>query len=237
MCLAWSIIALPAYYILPVRSGTWLGRAGISAGFRLYVAVLARLGVYRFDLSELDGLRRESGVILAPNHPRLIDAVVLLACHPNLACVMKTELMNNAFLGAGSRLARFICNSPPRRMMKEAIAALNNGGVLLLFPEGTRSVRAPVNEFQLTVGAIAKHAKVPVLTAMIETDSAYLSKGWPILRVPRLPIIYRIRLGRRFNPPADAQQFTRDLQAYFCHELASAPQPESLRCNTAHESG
>jgi 1-acyl-sn-glycerol-3-phosphate acyltransferase len=233
ICLAWSIIALPAYYLLPVQPGTTLGRFGIRAGFRLYLGVLKRLGVYRFDLSELDGLRQESGVILAPNHPRLIDALVLLACHPNLVCVMKSELMKSAFLSAGSRLARFICNSPPRRMIKEAIAALNDGGVLLLFPEGTRSVRAPVNEFQLTVGAIAKHAKAPVLTLLIETDSPYLSKGWPLLRVPRLPITYRIRLGRRFDPPADAQQFTREIEAYFRHELSNSLPPEWLQCNTA----
>ncbi len=233
VCLAWSIIAFPAYLFLPVRSGTILGRTGIRTGFRFVISVLQWMGIYRFDLSELRGLREEARVILAPNHPRLIDAIVLLACHPNMVCVMKTGLRKNAFLSAGSNLARFISNTPPRRMIKEAIGALDDGGVLLLFPEGTRSVRAPVNEFQLTVGAIAKHAEVPVLTVLIETESPYLSKGWPVLRVPRLPINYRVRLGRRFNPPIDAQQFTRELEAYFRHELPKYPPIECFQGNKA----
>jgi Tat protein secretion system quality control protein TatD with DNase activity len=87
------------------------------------------------------------------------------------------------------------------------------------------------------VGAIAKHAKVPVLTLLIETDSPYLSKGWPLLRVPRLPITYRIRLGRRFDPPADAKQFTRELETYFRHELSDSLPTEWLQCNTANPVG
>jgi 1-acyl-sn-glycerol-3-phosphate acyltransferase len=233
ICLVWSVIALPAYYLLPVRSGTALGRSGIRAGFRLYLGFLKCMGAYRFDIKVLDGLRKESRVILAPNHPNLIDALILLAYHPNLVCVMKTDLRRNVFFGAGARLARFVCNSPPRRMIKEAIAALNDGGVLLLFPEGTRSVRAPVNELQLTVGAIAKYAKVPVLSVLIEIDSPYLSKNWPLFRLPRLPITYRVRLGRRFNPPTDARQFTGELEAYFRHELANSLQAEWLQCSTS----
>ncbi len=233
LCLVWSIIALPAWLLLPLRPGTLMGRYGISAGFRLFVRVLGLMGIYRFDLSELRGLERESRVILAPNHPRLIDALVLLACHPNMVCIMKTGLRKNAFLSAGARLARFISNTPPRRMIKQAIAALDEGAVLLLFPEGTRSVRTPVNDFQLTVGAIAKHAKVPVLTVLIETESPYLSKGWPALRIPRLPISYRVRIGRRFTPPLDAQQFTRELEAYFRHELPNYPQLACIEDNKA----
>lgn len=231
ICLAWSVIALPAYYLLPARPGTRLGRSGIRAGFGLYVGFLKWVGAFRFDLKELDGLRRESGVILAPNHPHLIDALILLSSHPDLVCVMKTSLRRNVFLGAGARLARFVCNSPPRRMIKEAIAALNEGGILLLFPEGTRTVRAPVNECQLTVGTIAKHAKVPVLTVLIETDSPYSSKGWPLLRVPNLPITYRVRLGHRFNPPADVRRFTGELEGYFRDELTDSLQAEWLKSN------
>jgi 1-acyl-sn-glycerol-3-phosphate acyltransferase len=237
ICLAWSIIALPAYLLLPARSGTILGRAGIRAGFRLFLGVLQLLEIYRFDLKELEGLRGEAGVILAPNHPRLIDALVLLAYHPNAVCVMKTQLRKNFFLSAGSRLARYIGNTPPRRMIKQAIAALDEGGVLLLFPEGTRSQRVPVNQCQLTVGAIAKHAQVPVLTVLIETDSPYLSKGWPLLRIPGRPISYRARLGRRFNPPTDAQLFTKELEAYFRRELARSPHAEPLEANQAITGG
>ena len=168
LCLAWSVIALPARLLLPRRRGIALGRAGISHGFRLYVNLLRFFGAYHFDTRALEALAGERGVIIAPNHPGLIDAVVLLAYHPDMACIMKTALMHNVFLGAGARLAGFICNTPPRRMIQDAVETVQKGAALLLFPEGTRSRSDPVNEFQLTAGAIAKHARAPVVTVLID---------------------------------------------------------------------
>jgi 1-acyl-sn-glycerol-3-phosphate acyltransferase len=219
LCLAWTVIALPARVLLPRRRGIAFGRAGISQGFRLYVNLLRFFGAYRFDTQALEALAGERGVIIAPNHPGLIDAVVLLAHHPDMACIMKTALMRNVFLGAGARLAGFICNTPPRRMIQDAVEAVQRGAALLLFPEGTRSRSDPVNEFQLTAGAIAKHARAPVVTVLIDCDSPYLGKGWPLFRVPALPITYRVRLGRRFAPPNDVRAFTEELEAYFRSEL------------------
>jgi 1-acyl-sn-glycerol-3-phosphate acyltransferase len=219
LCLLWSVVALPARAVLPGRIGTALGRWGISRGFRLYVNLLRFFGAYRFDMRALDTLSAQSGVVLAPNHPSLIDALILLAYHPNMACIMKTSLMRNVFLGAGARLAGFIGNTPPRRMITDAVDAVQAGAALLLFPEGTRTRQQPVNAFQLTAGAIAKHAHCPVQTVLIETDSAYLSKGWTLFRVPALPIVYRVRLGRRFAPPTDVRLFTAELEDYFGSEL------------------
>jgi 1-acyl-sn-glycerol-3-phosphate acyltransferase len=224
ICLTWSVVALPAYLLLPKRGGAAFGRAGISRGFYLYRWIIGAIGAYRLDFSEIEKLRPESGLILAPNHPTMIDAVLLLTCHDNMVCVMKARLMRNLFLGAGSRLARFIANEPPRRMIEAAVAALNDGAILLLFPEGTRSVQFPIGNFQVSVAAIAKHAQVPVQTVIIETDSPYLSKGWPLLHLPYFPITFKARLGRRFEPPADARALTREMELYFTEELQKAPQ-------------
>jgi 1-acyl-sn-glycerol-3-phosphate acyltransferase len=224
ICLAWSVIALPAYLILPPRAGAAFGRAGISRGFYLYRLIITAIGAFRLDLSELESLRHEAGLIFAPNHPQMIDAILLATCHTNIVCVMKAQLMRNIFLGAGSRLARYIANEPPRRMIEAAVAALKQGAVLLLFPEGTRSVRFPINDFHLSVAAISKHAQVPVQALIIETDSPYLSKGWPLFRLPQFPITFKVRLGRRFAPPSDARAFTRELETYFSQELTNSLQ-------------
>jgi 1-acyl-sn-glycerol-3-phosphate acyltransferase len=168
-------------------------------------------------------------VILAPNHPCLIDALLILTRHPNLVCVMKSELMRNVFLGSGSRLARYVRNDSSRQMVKESVAHLREGGVLLLFPEGTRTVRDPINSLVGSVGLISKHAAVPVQTLIIETDSPFLSKGWPLFKRPTLPVTYRVRLGTRFDPPADVAAFTAELDRYFRKELAGAMQSRWLK--------
>ncbi|HEY0749212.1 MAG TPA: lysophospholipid acyltransferase family protein [Steroidobacteraceae bacterium] len=229
ICLAWSIVALPLYFILPARLGTAVGRRGIMAGFRLYSWSLSITGTYRLDLRAVDGLRGGPPLILAPNHPALIDALLILTRHPNVVCVMKSELMRNVFLGAGSRLARYVRNDSSRHMVKESVAHLRAGGLLLLFPEGTRTTRAPINPLVGSVGLIAKHAKVPVQTLIIETDSPFLSKGWPLFKRPDLPITYRVRLGRRFEPPSDVPAFTAELDRYYRQTLEGALQSRWLR--------
>ena len=74
------------------------------------------------------------------------------------------------------------------------------------------------------MGLIAKHAGVPVQTLIIETDSPFLSKGWPLFRRPDLPIVYRVRLGKRFEAPQDALAFTAALDEYYRRELEGALQ-------------
>jgi 1-acyl-sn-glycerol-3-phosphate acyltransferase len=228
ICLSWTVIALPLYVLLPRRLGTSAGRFGIMHGFRLYTGWLSLVRAYRLDLHAVDALRGGPALILAPNHPCMIDALLILTRHPNLACVMKAMVLKNVFLGSGARLAGYVCNDAPVRMIRAAVAELRRGGVLLLFPEGTRSSQAPIGSIKASIGVIAKQAGVPVQTLIIETDSPYLSKGWPLFRRPALPITYRARLGRRFAPPEDVRSFVSELDAYFRGELAGSLQSKWL---------
>jgi 1-acyl-sn-glycerol-3-phosphate acyltransferase len=223
LCLSWSLLALPLYALLPRRRAIACGRYCIMAGFRLYSHWLAALGVYRLDVSAIDALRGGPPLILAPNHPSLIDAPLILARHPNLSCVMKSDLTDNLLFGPGARLARYIRNGSALQIVREAVTDLRQGAVLLLFPEGTRTMSAPVNRLKRSIGVIAKHAQVPVQTLIIDTDSPLLRKGWRFGIRPSLPISYRLRLGRRFDPSSDVDAFVAELERYYRNELQSGP--------------
>lgn len=227
ICLSWTVIAAVLYPLLPRRWGEVLGRYVIMAGFRFYLAAIAVTGTCRFDLSALDALRSQGPMIIAPNHPSLLDAVMVLSRLPNVVCVMKAALLDNIFLGAGARLARYIRNDSLVRLVGKASESLREGSQLLIFPEGTRSTRLPVNAFKGAVAGIAKRAAVPVQTVFIETDSPFLCKGWPLSRKPSMPMHYRVRLGRRFDPPVDAQAFQAELERYFNDELGYGPPSSS----------
>lgn len=161
-------------------------------------------------------------MIIAPNHPCLLDAFFIISRLSNVACIMKASILDNIFLGAGARLAGYIRNDAPMDMIRRAVEELKSGRPLLLFPEGTRTVQAPVNAFKASTALIAARAGVPVQTVFIETDSAYMSKGWPLYRKPAMPITYGVRLGRRFEPQDDARAFTQELHQYFARELAGS---------------
>jgi 1-acyl-sn-glycerol-3-phosphate acyltransferase len=224
MILGWTLLALLILSPLPRRRRRAGARYTMMAGFRLFSQFLVASGAYELDLTAIDALRGGPPVILAPNHPTSIDAIFFLTRHPDLACILKPALLNNLFLGAGARLAGFIRSDPPLRMIKEAVAELKRGAPVLLFPEGTRTTRHPVNALTGSVAVIARHAGVPVQVALIETDSPYLGKGWPLLKAPRLPIRYRVRLGSRLPVPRDTDSCLETLSREYAAQLAQAPQ-------------
>ena len=140
---------------------------------------------------------------------------MILSALPGATCIMKADIVNSVFFGAAARVAGYIRNTPLRTMVQLAMADLRQGSHVLLFPEGTRTTRFPVGSLQGTTGLIAKHAGVPVQTVFIETDSGFLGKGWSLLWTPRMPITYRIRLGKRFDPPSHTAHFVGELEQYF----------------------
>lgn len=220
LSLLWSWLAVPLRLVLPHRQGGKIGRFGIAMIFRFFFGVLELSGRFRFDLSELDALRDEKSIVLAPNHPSLWDAIIIASRLPDVSCVMKTPILNNPFLGGGARLAHYIPSVPLRPMINLAVDNLEQGGQLLLFPEGTRTTRHPVNPLAGSISIIASRSAVPVQTIIIETDSPFLGKGWPVYRKPQMPIMYRIRLGRRFVAQGSNAALMAELEQYYAAELS-----------------
>jgi 1-acyl-sn-glycerol-3-phosphate acyltransferase len=226
ICLAISVLALPMRIMLPQAARKRLGRKLIAASARTYLRLLVLMRACRFDLAGLDALRNAPPMVIAPNHPSLLDAVMILSALPGATCIMKADIVNSLFFGAAARVAGYIRNTPLRTMVQSAITDLRQGSHVLLFPEGTRTTRFPVGSLQGTTGLVAKHAGVPVQTVFIETDSGFLGKGWSLLWTPRMPITYRIRLGKRFDPPSHTANFVGELEQYFQSELAHAQLPD-----------
>jgi 1-acyl-sn-glycerol-3-phosphate acyltransferase len=219
MSLTWNFVCLLMYPFLSRQQGVVIGRAAISSVYRGFWACAQWLGLMRIDYKALDVLDKDGGLIIAANHPSMLDAMLVIARVPRGICIMKASLMRNPFLGAGARLARYIRNEPPRGMIRSCISNLQAGGQLVLFPEGTRTIRAPINHFRPGVTLIAQMAQVPIQTVIIKSESLYLGKGWPIWRTPQFPVVFSARLGARFEPEADHQGLLRRLEAYFEEEL------------------
>ncbi|MEO8752579.1 MAG: lysophospholipid acyltransferase family protein [Casimicrobiaceae bacterium] len=215
----WSLCAAFIVWLLPRRIGTRVGQWGIMVCFRIQVAVMGLTGRIFCDVSELDALRADGGLVIAPNHPSLLDVVLVTSRLSRVTCIMKANLWDNVLLGGGARLARYIRNDSPSGMVKLAVDEIRRGSQLLVFPEGTRTVHRPVNRFKGGFALIAQRAGVPVQTVFIETNSPFLGKGWPVWRRPAMPLCYRVRLGRRFTVSGDVKAFSTMLEAYFENEM------------------
>ena len=223
--LGWNLLAVPLYPLLPVERGRAVGRAVIAWCYRAFWALASLAGMLKIESSVLDRFRDEAGLIIVANNPSMLDALILVARLPRSACIMKAELMKNLFLGAGARLARYIRNDSARGMIRLTVQDLRRGGQLVIFPEGTRTTVRPVNPFRPGVTLIAKLADVPIQTVFIDTDSPYLGKGWPIWKLPPLPMVFTVRLGERFAPSPDPHALLRTLEDYFVANLEAPRRP------------
>jgi 1-acyl-sn-glycerol-3-phosphate acyltransferase len=223
--LSFNLVAFVLHPWLSAERGAAFGRAGIAYGYRLFWATAHACGMMRIDARALDVLNADpQGLIIAANHPSMADALLIGARLPRTVCIMKAALLDNIFLGAGSRLARYIANDSPRQMIRAAVDSLRGGGHLVLFPEGTRTepglTGGRLNPFRPGITLIALRAGAPIQTVIIETDSPYLGKGWPIWRLPPIPVVFRVRLGERFAPQPDHAALLGRLEDYFRKELA-----------------
>ena len=220
MSLAWNLVAPLLAIVLPRAVGGRLGRAYISLTYRVCWSTAERFGLMELDTDALDALRDEpGGLIVAANHPSMLDALLVVARLPRGLCIMKAELLRHIFLGGGARLAQYIRNDVGRGMVRDAVASLREGNQLVLFPEGTRTVQSPINAFKPGITLIAHLADVPIQTIVIETSSPYLTKGWPLLKAPPVPVRLRVRLGRRFAADVDHRALLQRIERYFAEEL------------------
>lgn len=220
--LLWTPIAFLLRLVLPRGLGHRIGRGVARRFFAFYVWNLRAIGHARIELDELAPILDQRGIIVAANHPCLLDALLLLSRLPDGVPLMKAELADSVFWGAPAHLAGYISNRNIMGVVRTARDRIAEGAQLLIFPEGTRSNPWPLGPLRGAIAIIAQRAQAPVQTVIIETNTLFLSKGWPLHRIAPTPVHFRARLGCRFEPPTDAARFMDELREHFEQELARA---------------
>jgi 1-acyl-sn-glycerol-3-phosphate acyltransferase len=215
-----SLLALPFSFLLRGPRAHRAGQQFICWLFAFFMWYLRICGIARCDFQALHALRKSRGLIIAANHPCLLDAVFVASELPRLFCLMKASLTQSPFLCGTSRLAGYVQNESGPGLVRQCRERLNEGSNLLVFPEGTRTRGIVLNEFRMGFALIAKHAGAPVQTIIIESNCGFLGKGSRFFKMPAFPLVYSIRLGKRFEPAPgmDARQFGRSIEQYF-HEV------------------
>ena len=197
------------------------GQRLIRGLFKGWLQVSSRIGIFDIRFADAKKLRNLRSTVLAPNHPSLIDAVILLSIVPNTVCIMRANLIESPFLGGAARLAGFVPNDKGPVLIRNGIAKIQAGENLLIFPEGTRTVSQAINPFKNGFALIAKKTGAPIQTVFIEREGLYLSKGISLLSFARPPFRFRLHLGELFRaaPEESPQQLSARLERYFREHL------------------
>jgi 1-acyl-sn-glycerol-3-phosphate acyltransferase len=167
---------------------------GVSGPVYRIVRALASVvlrGWFRFRVSGREHVPEEGAAIIAPNHKNFLDPFFVgLATRRRIQYMAKVELLEGPFGGLLMRLGAF----PVRRgsadpdALETARAILAGGGIVVLFPEGTRVEEVDaLGSPRHGAGRLAFETGVPIIPAAI-TGTSHLWRG-------ALPQIRRVQVA------------------------------------------
>jgi 1-acyl-sn-glycerol-3-phosphate acyltransferase len=170
---------------------------------------------FRLSASGAEHVPREGAAVIAPNHKSFWDAFFVGACvKRHLRFMAKTELIEARYGRLLVRLGAF----PVRRGEQDADAletarsVLRQGGMLVLFPEGTR-IRDPeeLGSPRRGAGRLALETGAPLVPAAIDgTDSLFLG---PVPKPRRVSVAFAapIPVHEMTATPEEATTLVRDM--------------------------
>ena len=169
------------------------------------VQLIAR-DLFHLRVTGLEKLPRSGPFILCPNHQSYIDA-------PVMAAVLPWEIFRRTFtvgtselfgVGLFRRIAstfRLFPVDPDRNLvpaMRIGAYGLRRGMMLLLYPEGERSIDGAPKRFKKGAAILATHLKVPIYPVAMDGFWETWPRGKSFQKFARL----KIAIGDPIIPPA-----------------------------------
>jgi 1-acyl-sn-glycerol-3-phosphate acyltransferase len=174
---------------------------------RRAAAGLLRL-IFRVRVTGLEHLPASGPVLLAGNHTGFLDGPVVFILLPRpSAFLVKSELYDSPF----RRVLEFARQIPVRRgtpdrtALRRALDVLSAGGVLGVFPEGTRG-EGRLESVQHGIGYLALRAGCPVVPVVCVGTADALPKG---RRFPRWRAPVTVAFGPAFEVTVDGDPRAR----------------------------
>jgi acyl-[acyl-carrier-protein]-phospholipid O-acyltransferase/long-chain-fatty-acid--[acyl-carrier-protein] ligase len=184
--------------------------------------------IYRIELSGLENVPLQGGMVLAANHMSYVDVVLLCAASPRFLRVMAWGgFQRYAIFRAIFRVFGCLPVTPEnaRASLREAVRALQEGDSVLIFPEGHISRSGEMEEFEGGFSLLARRAGVPVVPVYLGglwgSIFSY-EKGRFFWKWPR-QIPYPVSI--RFGPPLPPAEATEEKLRQAVLALADASSP------------
>lgn len=177
-----------------------ISSAIIKHTWRVYILIMRMLGVMRLRVEGAEILQAERGAIIIANHPSLIDIVVLVSLMSNARCIVKQAVWDNPFMRSAVRSAGYIPNTDdPLELIKKCRQSLNEGGNIIIFPEGSRTVPGQPLKMQRGFAHLACTLQAPLRLVEVRCTPPTLLKGQKWYDIPRTRPIFSIRVAERLD--------------------------------------
>jgi len=166
----------------PVLSGLLRPRPVLEPILFVVGRLLPRL-ISRIEVSGLDKVPKEGAFLICPNHQSYFDPFFVCAVLPyrtlaRLFFVGAVEYFETPLMAWVARQVHCVPVDPDSNLvpaMKAGAFGLAHGKVLILFPEGERSIDGTVKRFKKGAPILSRHLQVPVIPVALK--GAY--EVWP----------------------------------------------------------
>ncbi len=192
----------------PLYDRSWPSRLWYE--FVRLTASIFLIVFWGFRASGRSNLPRHGGVLVVSNHLSHLDVFILGIPVPRPLNYVARSTLFLPLLGA---FIRSVGGFPIQREgmgasgVKETLRRVRKGGMVLLFPEGTRSRDGHLTTIKPGIASLASRAKMPVVPAGI----AGSFESWPRSRPFPLPHPIRIAFGAPIFPDEIARHTTESL--------------------------
>ncbi len=125
--------------------------------------------LYRLRLRHADRIPPTGPVVVVANHQHLLDGAVLFGCLPRrVSFLVKAEAVKGALGWLLTAVGQYsiVRGTPDREPLLQALNQLKAGGVIGIFPEGTRGA-GNVDTVFAGAGWLAARAGAPVVPVAI----------------------------------------------------------------------
>ena len=170
--------------------------------------------LFRLHVQGLDNLPKSGAFILSSNHQSFVDPIVLGSVLPfevfrNCFSVGTSEIFGQGFMRTLARWLRVVLVDPDTNLvpaMRAGAYGLRHGRVLLLYPEGERSIDGTPKVFKKGAAILSIHLQVPVVPVAI--DGFY--DAWPRGKnfFQKLAPL-KIQIGKPLQPPPEGEASER----------------------------
>lgn len=149
---------------------------------------------FGFRVTGTENVPEAGPVIIVANHAAAMDPIALgCACPRQISFMAKAELFENLMLGAFLRgLHAFPVKrgKVDREAYRQSMDILKAGGVLGMFPEGTRSATGELQNAHPGAAHFAVQTGTPVLPAAIVGTNPEHRKGMKGFREPMVRVVF-----------------------------------------------
>jgi 1-acyl-sn-glycerol-3-phosphate acyltransferase len=156
----------------------------IHGVLKWYAGFLERIGILRFTTVGVDVLGTPGRRLIVANHPTLLDDVFMTSLLPQVDSVVSGARAEHPVMAGCVRAARYVRNDSGLEIVEECAERIRLGRNVLIFPEGTRSPRVGLGDFQRGAARIALEAECDLQPVAIHCDPPTLRKGQKWYDVP-----------------------------------------------------